>query len=266
MEGVRLRGRWIKLSIPRRIVIDFMYFAAGLPSIAAQRRLTLRGVVEAREAHPDRPTWTAVFAKAFALVAVEIPELRRVYVRLPWPHFHESGVSTASVVVERSYDGEPGLALVQMTGPETLSIGEIAARIKHGKLPDFARSRRFRRMVALARLPLLLRRAVWWIVLNNGGLRAKYFGTFGVSTVSSTATEILQPRSPLTTLVTYDAIAADGGVSVRLVFDHRVFDAMTAARALDRLEAILNGPVADELRVGGRTPHDLTVVAANRSA
>ena len=77
-----MRGHWIKLSIPRRIVIDFMYLAAGLPSIAAQRRLILRGVVEAREAsHPDRPTWTAVFAKAFALVAVEIPELRRVYVR-----------------------------------------------------------------------------------------------------------------------------------------------------------------------------------------
>ena len=263
--GVGVRGRWVKLSIPRRIVTDFMYFAAGMPWIVAQRRLTLRGVIEAREAHRDRPTWTAVFAKAFALAAVEIPELRRAYVRLPWPHFFEVGVSTASVVVERSYDGEPGLTLVQVSNPEALAIGEIAARVREGKHPEFVRSRRFRHMVAVARLPLLLRRAVWWIGLNHGGLRAKYFGTFGVSTVSSTGTQILQLRSPLTTMLTYDRIAADDGVTVRIVFDHRVLDAMTAARALERLEAILNGSVADELRAGGRRPREV-ISAASLSA
>jgi hypothetical protein len=39
-------------------------------------------------------------------------------------------------------------------------------------------------------------------------------------------------------------------VTVRVVFDHRVLDAMTLARALGRLEEILNGPIADELRGG----------------
>jgi hypothetical protein len=260
-----VRGKWIKLSIPRRIVIDLVYFAAGMPWIAAQRRLTLRGVAEAREAHRDRPTWTAVFAKAFALMAVEMPELRRVYVRLPWPHFFEAEVSTASVVVERSYDGEPGLTFVQMSNLETFPIGEIAARIKQGKLPEFARSRRHRRIAAVARLPLLLRRALWWIYLSHGGLRTKYFGTFGVSTVSSTGTELLQIRSPLTTLLTYDRVAADGGVTVRLVFDHRVYDAMTAARALERLEETLNGAVADELRAGEHRPRELTAAANLRA-
>ena len=89
---------------------------------------------------------------------------------------------------------------------------------------------------------------MWWLALNHAPHRANHFGTFGLSTISSTGTEILQPRSPLTTVVTYDAIGADGGVTLRVIFDHRVLDAMTMARALDRLEQVLNGPIADELR------------------
>ncbi len=105
-------------------------------------------------------------------------------------------------------------------------------------------------MVRVAKWPLLLRRAAWWFALNHAPLRANYFGTFGVSTVSSTGTEIIQPHAPLTTVVTYDTIAADGGVTVRIVFDHRVMDAMTVARVLRRLEEVLNGPVLAELRAG----------------
>ncbi len=250
-EG-KLGDRWVGLSVPRRVVTDLMYFAAGVPWIVAQRRLMLNGVIEARAAHSDRPTWTAVFAKAYALVATEIPELRRAYVRLPWPHFHEAALSTVSVAVERSFDGEPGLTFVQVTAPDARPIGEIASKIKSGKSPEFAQTRHFKRMVLVARLPLLLRRILWWVGLNDGRLRARYFGTFGISTVASTGTEILQLRSPLSTMLTYDRADPDGAVDVRLVFDHRVLDAMTAARALERLEAVLNGPIADELHAGAR--------------
>jgi len=34
---------------------------------------------------------------------------------------------------------------------------------------------------------------------------------------------------------------------VKLIFDHRVADAAVMARALARLEDLLNGPVADEI-------------------
>jgi pyruvate/2-oxoglutarate dehydrogenase complex dihydrolipoamide acyltransferase (E2) component len=39
-------------------------------------------------------------------------------------------------------------------------------------------------------------------------------------------------------------------VTVRLLFDHRLFDAATGARALARLEEILTGRIQDELRQG----------------
>ena len=47
----------------------------------------------------------------------------------------------------------------------------------------------------------------------------------------------------------YGPIAPDGGVDIYLSVDHRVIDGGPAARAIQALEAMLNGPVLDELRV-----------------
>jgi hypothetical protein len=242
-----VRGRWIALSIPRRIVTDLMYFSAALPWIVAQRDMVLDAARAAREAHPDRPTWTALFVKAFALVAAEFPELRRAYMRLPWPHLYEYQTSAASVVVERDFGGEPGVMFVRINQPDTTSIVQIGRLIRDGKTDVYAADPHVRRLLGIAALPLPLRRLVWWIALNVPRVRGNYLGTFGLSTVAALGTEILQPRSPLTTILTYGVIDDGGNVTVRAVFDHRVLDAMTMARALGRLEQILNGPVADEL-------------------
>jgi hypothetical protein len=42
-------------------------------------------------------------------------------------------------------------------------------------------------------------------------------------------------------------VGDDGGVDVRLVYDHRVLDGGTVARALVRFEEILNTTIRDEL-------------------
>ena len=47
--------------------------------------------------------WPVVFAKAYALVAAGSPPLRRVYVKLPWPHLYELPRSVASIIVERDW-------------------------------------------------------------------------------------------------------------------------------------------------------------------
>ncbi|HEY0438608.1 MAG TPA: 2-oxo acid dehydrogenase subunit E2, partial [Xanthobacteraceae bacterium] len=60
--------------------------------------------------------------------------------------------------------------------------------------------------------------------------------------------DLLHPVGPWTTLLTYGPLRADGTVEVRIIFDHRVLDGATAARALARLEEVLNGPILDELR------------------
>ena len=106
----------------------------------------------------------------------------------------------------------------------------------------------FRRVVTLGRLPRPMRRACWWVGLNVGRKRAKYFGTFGVSVYSALGAESLHPLSPLSYTVNYGVLSPTGELDVRLVYDHRVADGATVARALGKLETALLGPVADELR------------------
>ena len=47
-------------------------------------------------------------------------------------------------------------------------------------------------------------------------------------------------------------IAEDGAVDVRVVYDHRVLDGATVARALEDLEGILNHVLPDQVCGGGR--------------
>ena len=90
-------------------------------------------------------------------------------------------------------------------------------------------------------------RLLWWFGLNIGRQRANYFGTFGVSVYSALGAESLHPLSPLTSTLNYGVIAADGTTDVRVVYDHRVTDGATVARALARLEEVLNTTIRDEL-------------------
>jgi hypothetical protein len=103
-------------------------------------------------------------------------------------------------------------------------------------------------MLAVARLPRPVRRLLLWLGLNLSRTRPGQFGTFGLSSYSALGAESLHPLSPLTTTLNYGVIDPDGSVTVRLVYDHRVTDGATIARALARLEAVLTGEVLDELR------------------
>ena len=58
----------------------------------------------------------------------------------------------------------------------------------------------------------------------------------------------LHPLSPLTTLLNYGVIDGDGRLAVRIMYDHRVMDGATVARALGRLEEILNSVILEEMR------------------
>ena len=72
-------------------------------------------------------------------------------------------------------------------------------------------------------------------------------GTFGLSVYSSHGAESLHPLSPLTTTLNYGVIREDGTVPVRIVYDHRVMDGATVARALALLEQTLNQDIRAEL-------------------
>src|SRR5271154_5199431 len=80
------KGRYVPISLPRRAVCDLLYFAKGIPTVPVQRRIDLRPAIEARARLANRPSWVAIFTRAYALVAKETPELRRYYQKFPWPH------------------------------------------------------------------------------------------------------------------------------------------------------------------------------------
>lgn len=243
-----MRGRSIRLSRARKLVIDFLHFAAGVPTVPVQRRMGLQPVIEARAALADRPAWTAIMVKAFAIVSAEVPELRRAYCKFPTPHLYEVPTPVASVVVERDYEGEKAILIGRIKDPTALPLPDLTTRLRAFHETPVDEVKDFHRALRTTRLPRPVRRAVWWLGLNWGRQRARHFGTFGVSVYSALGAESLHPLSPLTTILNYGVFSSDGQVDLRVVYDHRVMDGATVARALARLEAVLTGPIVDELR------------------
>jgi pyruvate/2-oxoglutarate dehydrogenase complex dihydrolipoamide acyltransferase (E2) component len=242
-------GRNLALSLPRRIMCDLLAFAKAIPTVPVQRRMNLAGVVAARaRLAPDAPGWVALFTKAYALTAERHPELRRAYLSFPRPHLYEHPFSIASIAVERQYEGENAVFWGHLRRPELHSLRELHAQLRRFKDEPLRNFGLIRRMLMVGRLPWPLRRLAWWLGLNfSGRKRAGYMGTFGISVYSGLGAESLHPISPLTTTMNYGTIAADGGVTVRIVYDHRVMDGATIARALACLEGVLNREIVAEL-------------------
>ena len=70
-------GRSLPVSPFRRVVTDLMHFSRSVPSVTADRRMSLGPLIAARQACAVRPGWCVLFSKAFALLGRDYPELRR---------------------------------------------------------------------------------------------------------------------------------------------------------------------------------------------
>lgn len=243
-----MRGRAIPLSKSRRLVIDLLHFARGVPTVPVQRRMQLGALVAARAACRDKPRWTAIFAKAYALTGTEFPVLRRAYVKFPWPQLYEYPVTTANIIFERDYQGEPSLFSYLIRDPARLPVTALSKQIGDISNAPIEAVKDFRRIVRIAGWPRPLRRLLWWFGLNIGRQRGNYFGTFGLSVYSALKAESLHPLAPVTTVLNYGVIEPDGSVNVRIIYDHRVMDGAVVARVLARLEEVLSGPVLEEIR------------------
>jgi hypothetical protein len=242
-------SRSLPLSLPRRFMCDLVYFAQKVPAARVQRRMHLASVVAARQAAGPRPSWCALFVKAFSFVAQGRPELRRAYMPLPWPHLYEHAMTIALVAVERRLDDEDAVFFAHLRDPDQKGLLELDAHLRRCKEEPVRKIGVFRRMLRLSRLPRSLRRLVWWFTLHvSGRWRARHVGTFGVAVVAGLGAAIPHLLSPLTVTLNYGVIDANGAVDVYLTFDHRVLDSATAARTLEEMERVLNGEILTELR------------------
>jgi hypothetical protein len=243
------RGRTIPLSLPRRLVCDLVHFAHQVPTVPVQRTLNIAPLQAIRAELKTRPSWCALFTRAYALVAVEFPELRRAYLPFPWARLYEHPHSVASIAVERIFEGEPGVFFGHIHCPEARDILELDRHLRQYKEDPIESIADFRSSLAICRLLLPIRRMLWWYVTHaRGRSKAKRLGTFGVSVYSSLGAESLHPLSPLTTALNYGVIQDNGNVTARVIYDHRVMDGATVARALARLEEVLNQDILTELR------------------
>ncbi len=242
-----LRGRAIPLLPSRRVRNDMLYFANKAPTLPVQRRMALGTLVAARSACRHRPPWTALFLRAYALLAQEIPELRRVYIGFPRPHLFEVPASVAIVTVERTIAGEPEVFAGRIKDPAARPIGELVDILKKFNAAPLSEIKECRRVLIVGRLPLLVRRLLMWLALNMGQRRVNTFGTYALSVYSALGAELLRPLFPCTVVLNYGVIAPDGTVDVRFNYDHRVMDGAVVARALQTLEAVLTQKIVAEL-------------------
>jgi hypothetical protein len=241
-------GQTFPLSVPRRLICDLLHFARQAPTVPVQRRMHLGALVRVRAQAAPPVSWCAIFTKAYARVAVQFPELRRAYLSFPRPRLYQHPHSIASVAIERLYDDENAVLFAHLRRPEEQTLRQLDYHLRRFKEEPIENFGLFRRALKVSRLPRWLRRTLWWYGLNTSGLRrAQHMGTFGVSVYSGLGAESLHPLSPLTTTLHYGVLRRDGTMSVSITYDHRVLDGATVARALARMEDVLNQDVVAEL-------------------
>lgn len=239
----------VPLSLPRKWVGDLLHFAHRIPSVPVQYALDLGPLVALRRRPGCEVSWPVIFLKGYSLVCRDVPRLRQSYLSRPYPRLWQHAVSTASIAISRTFRGEPAVFFVKIREPESRSLRELDAIVRHHREAPWDSVGCFRRTVRTTRYPRPIRRAIWSLGLNwSGRWREKFFGTFGMSVYSSTGADSPHPLSPLTTLLNYGPIGPTGAVTVRIVYDHRVMDGLTVADALRRLNEHLHTTVLEELQ------------------
>lgn len=242
------KGIRVALSPARKMACELLRHAKKVPSLPLKTTMNLSALAAARAAHPDRPSWIGLFLKAYAHVARQMPELRRCFIPWPRPHLYEHPNSECAVLVEREWLGEKAVLAAKIRCPEEQPLTAIDQHLHTFANSPMEAVSDLRQLTRLARLPALLLRFVFWSTLYLSGFKkSKRFGTFMVSSLGNLGAEQIHPLTPLTTYLSFGPIAADGTVTVLIVYDHRVLDGRTIARALRVLETTLNGPIMAEL-------------------
>src|SRR4051794_31368530 len=116
------RGKTIPLSPERRFMCDLLDASRRVPLVAIERHCRLGELIAARNGLPLRPSWFAVFLKAWARVAETRDELRRSFLTFPWPRLHQHACSVASLAVARRVGEEEAVLPLLIRRPEKLSL------------------------------------------------------------------------------------------------------------------------------------------------
>ena len=248
-----------RFTAARACIADVAAIAREIPLFPVERSMRLAGLAAARQAAAAEPPalqrigWAAIFMKAYALVARDMPILRSWLVRgFPGaafgirPRLATCSESVATLALNRVADGDDRLLWARLARPDTLPLSAIQQFIADcGTKPIEEVSKR---QLQLEMVPGPLRRTILrWNMNSTSPKRASRIGTYSLSTLAGFgATNRFHPTI-CTTSLSYAPIDAEGGCLVTLIADHRVLDGAAAARALAALEETLTGRMREEL-------------------
>ena len=250
-----------RFSAARSCVSDVARLAREIPLFPVERTMHLGPLAAAREAAGAsaaagraRIGWAAVFLKAYAIVAREMPVLRTWLVsgfpsgglRLT-PRLATAAESVATLAINRIENGEDRLFWARLAAPDGRSLPEIQRFVVDCATKPVEEM--FKRQLELEMVPGFLRRTILrWNMNSFSPKRAARIGTFSLSTLAGMgATNRFHPTI-CTTSLSYAPLDTEGRCLVTLIADHRVLDGAVAARALARLEAVLCHEMLAELR------------------
>src|SRR5436853_7548411 len=107
MEGIYsermpiMSGRYVRLSPGRKMVMAILHHGRQVPALPLSKVMNVSPLSAARQAGAF-VSWTALFMKAYCLVAQRHPELRRAFIPYPWPRLYEHPVSECALLLERN--------------------------------------------------------------------------------------------------------------------------------------------------------------------
>jgi hypothetical protein len=229
---------------------DLVALSQKIPIAALEHRLYLHPVIDAlKDVAAPHPSWSALFLKAFALLARQKPLLRRSYFGFPWPQIYEHPINVAAITVEREWRGEHAIFFDMLPKPETMGVMELHHYLRRLKSEPVENFRCFRRLTRGGALPFPIRWLIWrYFYSFSGPRRATYTGTFAINGGSRFPIRPVTTTGAIGTTVYFGLFDAQGGTDVCLTFDHRVMDGGVVLRMLDELESILNTDIVIELK------------------
>jgi hypothetical protein len=248
------RALRVRLSRNRALVGDVVHFANRIPRFAVDRLMSVSDVSEHRDRATPRISWSALFLKAYSLVAADCRPLRQAYIAWPWGHLVEMPHSVGMLAINRRDDelNEDRLCWGRFIRPEQQSLVELQQALDGYQREPIGEI--FRRQAQHSKLPTALRRLVWWINLNLVvKSRARRVGTFSMSSLAGQGAWNRSHPAIHTTSLTFGPLDELGRMLVTLICDHRVLDGALAARALAELDTALCGPIAAELALLGKS-------------
>jgi hypothetical protein len=242
--------RYRSVPLHRRWMHDIIHNGKKAHIMGCSWRINVAPLLAARASLTLPLGWTALWMKTLALVGRRRPELRTLYLPLPWARLYVHPDPVCTVAIERTWQGAAGVFLEQIAAPDQRSLQELDEMLRRLKQEPVESIGSFRRLIRFARLPVFMRRLIWSLALNwSGPFRIRYFGSATLNPFP-VGGHMTQSAMPASFMLYFGLIEPNGDASIQIFYDHRVMDGVEVYRIVRDLEATMNRDIVAELKDG----------------